>query len=251
MSFCYPCNNRDAKELAQRCGIPTIPGYSGSDQSTARLQEEINKIGYPVLLKASMGGGGRVPPSPPHSSLGHANRLQFGPSRRDNLQLSQRSREALRRRPSPPREVPSPLFFPTFLSDFSLARDTSKFKSSATRTATSFSSASANARSSAATRSSSRNLPAFPLFSLFIHQFYLTDEERSRLYSWALALTQQSRYEGAATVEFLCDAATRRFYFMEVNTRLQVEHLVTQCVNQQIDLVELQLRVFSREFIDF
>lgn len=91
----------------------------------------------------------------------------------------------------------------------------------------------------------------FPFFSLFIHQFYLTDEERSRLYSWALALTQQSRYEGAATVEFLCDAATRRFYFMEVNTRLQVEHLVTQCVNQQIDLVELQLRVFSPEFIDF
>ena len=45
------------------------------------------------------------PPSPPHSSLGHANRLQFGPSRRNNLQLSQRSREALRRRPSPPREV--------------------------------------------------------------------------------------------------------------------------------------------------
>lgn len=89
VNLCYPCNNRDAKELAQRCGIPTIPGYSGADQSTARLQEEINKIGYPVLLKASMGGGGRVPPSPPHSSLGHANRLQFGPSRRNNLQLSQ------------------------------------------------------------------------------------------------------------------------------------------------------------------
>ena len=53
-------HNRDAKELARRCGIPTIPGYSGSDQSTARFLEEINKIGYPVLLKASMGGGGRV-----------------------------------------------------------------------------------------------------------------------------------------------------------------------------------------------
>lgn len=48
-------------------------------------------------------------------------------------------------------------------------------------------------------------------------------------------------------MEFLCDAATRSFYFMEVNTRLQVEHLVTQCVNQQIDLVELQLRVDPRE----
>ena len=78
-------------------------------------------------------------------------------------------------------------------------------------------------------------------------QFYLSDAERSQLYSWALALAKQTHYEGAATVEFLCDAASRRFFFMEVNTRLQVEHLVTQCVNQQIDLVELQLRVAPRE----
>lgn len=63
------------------------------------------------------------------------------------------------------------------------------------------------------------------------------------MYTWALQLAQKSHYEGAATVEFLCDAATRQLYFMEVNTRLQVEHLVTQCVNHQIDLVELQLRV--------
>ena len=69
-------------------------------------------------------------------------------------------------------------FFPTFLSDFSLARDTSKFKSSATRTATSFSSASANARSSAATRSSSRNLPAFPLFLSF-HSSVLSNRRRT------------------------------------------------------------------------
>lgn len=45
-------------------------------------------------------------------------------------------------------------------------------------------------------------------------------------------------------MEFLCDASSRQFYFMEVNTRLQVEHLVSQCINHQIDLVELQIRVF-------
>ena len=51
---------RDAKELARQCGIPVVPGYSGPDQSTVRLIEEIERIGYPVLVKASMGGGGRV-----------------------------------------------------------------------------------------------------------------------------------------------------------------------------------------------
>ena len=63
------------------------------------------------------------------------------------------------------------------------------------------------------------------------------------MYRWAIELAKASKYEGAGTVEFLCDANSRDFYFMEVNTRLQVEHLVSQCINHQIDLVELQLRV--------
>ena len=53
-------SKKDAKELARQCGIPVVPGYSGPDQSTVRLIEEIERIGYPVLVKASMGGGGRV-----------------------------------------------------------------------------------------------------------------------------------------------------------------------------------------------
>ena len=77
-------------------------------------------------------------------------------------------------------------------------------------------------------------------------EFYITPDEKSQLYSWATTLAKAARYEGAGTVEFLCDdtvPSQRRFYFMEVNTRLQVEHLVSQCINRQIDLVELQLRV--------
>ena len=53
--------SRDAKELAIRCGIPVVPGYEGKDQSTPCLMDAISRLGYPVLLKASMGGGGRVP----------------------------------------------------------------------------------------------------------------------------------------------------------------------------------------------
>lgn len=52
--------SRDAKELAVRCGIPVIPGYNGGDQSMSRICEEVKQIGYPALLKATMGGGGRV-----------------------------------------------------------------------------------------------------------------------------------------------------------------------------------------------
>ena len=63
------------------------------------------------------------------------------------------------------------------------------------------------------------------------------------MYSWATQIIRDSHYEGAGTVEFLFDAAARQFYFMEVNTRLQVEHLVSQCINNQVDLVELQIRV--------
>ena len=84
----------------------------------------------------------------------------------------------------------------------------------------------------------------------FSSEFYITPEEKSQLYSWATTLAKAARYEGAGTVEFLCDdtvPSQRRFYFMEVNTRLQVEHLVSQCINRQIDLVELQLRVGENE----
>ena len=80
---------------------------------------------------------------------------------------------------------------------------------------------------------------------------YLSSEEQSQLYQWAIDLARASNYEGAGTVEFLCDqtSSKRQFYFMEVNTRLQVEHLVSQCINSQVDLVELQLRVcLKREF---
>lgn len=63
---------RDAKNLAIRAGIPVVPGYNGSDQSVSKLIEEIRKIDYPVLLKATMGGGGRVWYSTDYSFLGNA-----------------------------------------------------------------------------------------------------------------------------------------------------------------------------------
>ena len=119
-----------AKKLMAEAGVPVTPGYLGEDQDPKRLKQEADAIGYPVLIKAVAGGGGKG-----MRRVDAAERL-----RRRARQLQARGGVELRRRPRADREI------------HPLARATSRCRCSATATATSSICSSATARSSAATR---------------------------------------------------------------------------------------------------
>jgi acetyl-CoA carboxylase, biotin carboxylase subunit len=79
---------------------------------------------------------------------------------------------------------------------------------------------------------------------------YITEKERKEMGNWAVKICQALKYEGAATVEFIMDTSSRRFYFMEVNPRIQVEHPVTEAITG-IDIVEQQIKIAQGEKISF
>jgi len=201
-----------AKEIMARAGVPCVPGYQGADQSDATLAAEATKIGFPVMIKATAGGGGRgmrlVPEasafpdllrsakSEARSAFGDATVILeraivdprhieiqvFGDRHGQAIHLGERDCSVQRRHQKVIEEAPSPAVSP---------------------------------------------------------------ELRARMGEVAVAAVKAMGYEGAGTLEFLLDPAGQ-FYFMEMNTRLQVEHPVTEAITG-LDLVELQLRIASGE----
>ncbi|MBI5618005.1 MAG: acetyl-CoA carboxylase biotin carboxylase subunit [Gammaproteobacteria bacterium] len=201
-----------AKALMAKYDVPLVPGYYGEDQTPAVLAAEAERIGYPVLIKASAGGGGRG------MRVVRAGN-EFAPA------LASAQREAASAFGDPsvliekyiegPRHIEVQVFGDThgnlvhlFERDCSLQRRHQKVIEEA---------------------------PAV----------HLTDEQRKVLFEGAIAAARAVSYVGAGTVEFVVDA-WGRIYFIEMNTRLQVEHPVTEQVTG-LDLVEWQLRVASGE----
>ena len=203
----------EAKALMDKAGIPLVPGYHGEDQSPDLLTREAERIGYPVLIKASAGGGGKgmkvaAGPSEFASQLASAKR-EAASSFGDERVLIEKYLEQ-------PRHVEIQVFADShgncvhlFERDCSIQRRHQKVIEEAPA-------------------------PDFP------------QEMRARMGRAAVAAAQAIGYVGAGTIEFLYDAAARQFYFMEMNTRLQVEHPVTEMITG-LDLVEWQLRVASGE----
>jgi 3-methylcrotonyl-CoA carboxylase alpha subunit len=206
-----------AKKLMDEAGVPTTPGYLGEDQNPARLQAEADKIGYPVLIKAVAGGGGkgmrRVDASGDFSEMLLSCKREAASSFGDDRVLIEKY--ILR-----PRHIEVQVFGDShgnvvhlFERDCSLQRRHQKVIEEA---------------------------PAPGM----------DEATREAVCAAAVKAAKAVDYVGAGTIEFIADASqglrADRIWFMEMNTRLQVEHPVTEEITGQ-DLVEWQLRVASGE----
>ncbi|HZM35716.1 MAG TPA: acetyl/propionyl/methylcrotonyl-CoA carboxylase subunit alpha [Burkholderiales bacterium] len=201
-----------AKRLLEKAGVPLVPGYHGEAQDAARLEKEAARIGFPVIIKPSAGGGGKgmriVRQAKDFGSSLEAARREAKAAFGDDRVLVERYLER-------PRHIEVQVFGDThgnvihlFERDCSVQRRHQKVLEEA---------------------------PA-PRF-----------ERREEIGAAAVAAAQAIGYTSAGTVEFIAEQ-DGRFYFMEMNTRLQVEHPVTEMVTG-LDLVEWQLRVAAGERI--
>jgi 3-methylcrotonyl-CoA carboxylase alpha subunit len=208
----------EAKAIAARAGVPVVPGYAGESQEARTLAREAQRVGYPVMIKAVAGGGGRG-----------MRRVEREADFATALESAQREAKAafdddrilLEKVIARPRHVEVQVFGDAhanvvhlFERDCSLQRRNQKVIEEA---------------------------PAPGMCA----------ELRTKITTAAVACAKAVGYEGAGTVEFLVEGAASLgpeapWYFIEMNTRLQVEHPVTESITG-LDLVEWQLRIAAGE----
>ncbi|SAK58878.1 carbamoyl-phosphate synthase L chain ATP-binding protein [Caballeronia hypogeia] len=201
-----------AKALMQSASVPLVPGYHGDDQAPALLQREADGIGYPVLLKASAGGGGK------------------------GMRVVEKSEDFAAALASCKREAASSFGNDRVLIEKYLLRprhvEVQVFADKHGNAVYLFD------RDCSVQRRHQKVLEEAPAPGL-------ADETRRAMGEAAVAAARAVNYVGAGTVEFIM-TQDGQFYFMEMNTRLQVEHPVTEMVTG-LDLVEWQLRVAAGE----
>jgi 3-methylcrotonyl-CoA carboxylase alpha subunit len=206
----------ESKQLMERAGVPLVPGYHGANQDPALLQAEADRIGYPVLIKASAGGGGKGMRAVDRSedfaaalaSCQREARNSFG----DDAVLIEKYVQR-------PRHIEIQVFGDTHGNIVYLFE-----------------------RDCSVQRRHQKVLEEAPAPGL-------TPELRAQMGLAAVAAARAVNYVGAGTVEFIVEqraGGDMNFFFMEMNTRLQVEHPVTEAITG-LDLVEWQLRVAAGE----
>ena len=202
----------ESKRLMEAAQVPLVPGYHGADQDPALLKREADRIGYPVLIKASAGGGGKG-----MRAVYNADEFDaaLASCKREAINSFGDDAVLIERYVQRPRHIEIQVFGDTqgdcvylFERDCSVQRRHQKVLEEA---------------------------PAPGM----------TAERRAQMGEAAVAAAKAVGYVGAGTVEFIAEQ-DGRFYFMEMNTRLQVEHPVTEAITGQ-DLVEWQLRVAAGE----
>lgn len=201
-----------AKARMANAGVPLVPGYHGDDQDDDLLRAEADNIGYPVMLKASAGGGGKGMRVVESSS---AFQSALEGCRRESKAAFGDDRMLIEKYLVQPRHVEVQVFCDRHGNGVYLFE-----------------------RDCSVQRRHQKVIEEAPAPGM-------TPELRSAMGDAAVRAAQEIGYVGAGTVEFLLDA-DGSFYFMEMNTRLQVEHPVTEMITGQ-DLVEWQLRVAMGE----
>jgi geranyl-CoA carboxylase alpha subunit len=205
-------NKAGAKAIMQAAGVPCVPGYQGADQSDAVMLAEAKKIGFPVMIKAVAGGGGRGMRLVPDAAA-FCDFLRS--ARSEALSAFGDATVILERAIADPRHIEIQVFGDRFGNAIHLGE-----------------------RDCSVQRRHQKLIEEAPSPAV-------SPELRARMGAIAVNAIKSLRYEGAGTLEFLLDARGE-FYFMEMNTRLQVEHPVTEAITG-LDLVELQLLVASGE----
>ncbi|MFQ5639708.1 MAG: acetyl-CoA carboxylase biotin carboxylase subunit [bacterium] len=209
-------NKRTAKELMLAAGVPVIPGYHGSKQSDDILLQEARRIGFPVLVKAAAGGGGKgMRLATTAKELDEA----LSSARRESRQAFGAGELILERALTSPRHI-----------EFQILGDQ---KGQIVHL---------GERECSIQRRHQKIIEETP-------SPILTPDLRARMGDAAVAAARAVGYHNAGTVEFLLDAGGT-FYFLEMNTRLQVEHPITEAVTG-IDLVEWQIRIAEGEELSF
>jgi len=205
-------NKAGAKEIMARAGVPTVPGYQGEEQGEATMLREARRIGFPVMIKAVAGGGGRgmrlVASEAAFADALRSARSEARAAFGDATVILERAIEN-------PRHIEIQVFGDSHGNAIHLGE-----------------------RDCSVQRRHQKLIEEAPSPAV-------SAELRAKMGAVAVAAVKALRYEGAGTLEFLLDASGA-FYFMEMNTRLQVEHPVTEAVTG-LDLVELQLRVARGE----
>jgi 3-methylcrotonyl-CoA carboxylase alpha subunit len=210
----------ESKRLMEKAGVPLVPGYHGADQDPALLQREADRIGYPALIKASAGGGGK------------------------GMRVVEKSEDFAAALASCQREARNSFGSDAVLIEKYVQRprhiEIQVFGDSQGNCVYLFE------RDCSVQRRHQKVLEEAPAPGM-------TPALRQQMGEAAVAAAKAVNYVGAGTVEFIVEQPqgydhpeAMRFYFMEMNTRLQVEHPVTEAITG-LDLVEWQLRVAGGE----
>lgn len=201
-----------SKQISKRrmmdSGVPTVPGYNGDNQDPAHLKAEADRIGYPLLIKASAGGGGKGMRVVRESAAFDA---ELATAKREASSAFGDDTVLLEKYLTKPRHIEFQVFGDTHGNIVHLFE-----------------------RECSIQRRHQKILEETPSVAM-------TEELRARMADAAVKAAQAVNYTGAGTVEFMLDE-DGSFYFLEMNTRLQVEHPVTEMITGE-DLVRWQILV--------